>query len=121
MSYKTFTRSTIAIVFLMLLSTGATFGSVYMLAPGTKLPGYYPSSFQEAGTIARMSSSKMVISGTSYTVSMNILIHSTNTEHSSRHELRTGKEAGFSFTTDSNNKRMITEIWLLPAGSVLLP
>jgi hypothetical protein len=121
MSYKTFTQSTVALVLSLLLSVGTAFAGSYMLAEGTKLPAYYPSSFQEAGTIARLSNSSMIISGMSYSLSMNVLIHSMSTEYSSRYELKTGKDAGFSFNTNANNKRIITEIWLLPAGSVLLP
>ena len=119
MSYKTFTRSTIITVLLLLLSAGAAFGRDFTSASGEQLPDYYPSSFQGTGTLRTVSSRDVVISGNGYALSMNVLIHSTATEHSSRYELVTGRDVGFSFGTDSDNNSTITEIWILPDGSLL--
>lgn len=84
------------------------------------LPDYYPASFQSAGRIHRVSSDSIIITGSSkaFSLSPNILIHSMSTEFASRHELRVGEEIGYSFNTGMNNRRTVTEIWLLPRGSL---
>jgi hypothetical protein len=117
MPYKTFTRPTIAIVFLMLLSTGVAFGSDSPLATNTGLPTYYPASFQNTGVLNSLGSNTAIVSGLRYIISPNVLIHSLSTEFSSRYALREDKDIGFSHSSDANNKRTITEIWLLPPGS----
>jgi hypothetical protein len=86
--------------------------------PSTQLPSYYPASFQSTGTIHRLSSNSIIVTGSveSYSLSPNILVHSLSTEFSSRRALRKGQQIGFSFSKGMDKKRTITEIWLLPRG-----
>ena len=84
-----------------------------------QLPSYYPDTFVHTGLLSSIGSiSEVVISGARYTLSPNVLIHTLSTEFGSKHSLRVGQEVGFSFTTNSRKISTITEIWLLPPGSI---
>ena len=84
------------------------------------LPEYYPASFQAAGAIHALRSGNIIITGHagSFSLSTNVLVHSVSTEFAPRNELRAGKEVGFSFNKGMGNKRTITEIWVLPHGTI---
>lgn len=86
----------------------------------TQLPDYYPATYQQKGFIEQVGSAgNIVISSVGYRLASNVLVHSPTTEFSSRYDLSAGKEVGFNFTS-SNNSRTIAEIWILPAGTVLM-
>lgn len=96
--------------FLAMLNIGNT------SAADTSLPSYYPSSFQYEGFLREVGGDgTLMISGIQYNLSPNVLIHSLTTEHSSRFALRESQEVGFTANRDT---RIITELWILPNGSV---
>ena len=120
MYYKNLLRPILATVLVMLMATGIAFGRGEPIRSGSNLPSYYPSSFQATGILSETSTGAgLIISGLSYTLSMNVLIHTTSTEFSSRYALSAGKEVGFSFS-DNGGSRTVSEIWVLPGGTVLL-
>lgn len=85
-------------------------------AADNKLPAYYPSSFQHEGILRDIGTKgTLIVSGNRYTLSPNALIHSLVTQHSSRFALKEGLEVGFTANRDTG---VITEIWILPKGSV---
>jgi len=88
--------------------------------PGTQLPGYYPSSFQKTGVIEKVGTGgNIVIATAGYQLASNVLVHSPTTEFSSRYDLSAGKEVGFNLAGNGNSNT-ITEIWILPAGSIFM-
>lgn len=119
MFYRNLLKLILATTVISFLASGTAFGRGETVSPGSGLPDYYPASFQNTGVINGVSGSSLNISGLNYSLSPNVLIHSTMTEHSSRYDLGSGKEVGF--TVDNNrNTRTITEIWILPSGTVRL-
>lgn len=119
MFYRNLLKLILAITIISLLSTGTAFGRGQTVTSEGGLPDYYPASFQNTGIISAFSGSSIVIGGLSYSLSPNVLIHSTMTEFSSRYDLTAGKEVGFTLNS-SGNTQSITEIWILPAGTVRL-
>ena len=110
-------KLSLATVLTLFLLTGAVYANN---SSSTGLPGYYPTAFQETGILSGTSSNGgLEINGISYSISPNVLIHSLSTEHSSRFALRDAKELGFSYTVGNNNLRTITELWVLPLGTVI--
>jgi hypothetical protein len=84
------------------------------------LPDYYPTNYQKTGIIRDVRvDDTLVISGLKYRLTADTKIHTTRNQFSTRWALKTGEEAGFSFTTDAAGQRTISEIWLLPAGRVV--
>jgi len=79
------------------------------------LPDYYPKAFQMNGTIDRVDLKRgiIVINDMLWSLSMNVKVHSLNTEFSSIRTLRSGMKMGFTMNS-INGKNQITEIWLLP-------
>lgn len=85
------------------------------------LPSYYPASFQKTGVIRDVGTDDtLVISGIKYQISPQTKIHTVDSQFASSWSLKTDAEVGFSFATDDAKKRNISEIWLLPKGSVAL-
>jgi len=85
------------------------------------LPSYYPASYQQTGVIREIRpDNTLIISGLKYHITSTTKIHTVNTQFASTWSLKTNEEAGFSFTTDTASKRSISEIWLLPKGSIVL-
>jgi hypothetical protein len=83
------------------------------------MPDYYPDTFQRAGKITGIRSRDVVIiSGRKYSIDANTKLHTERTEFATRSIISMGEEVGFSFITDAANNRTITELWILPIGSV---
>ena len=122
-------QATLAVTVALLIATTTVYGEESDLPtinlegagfPGMQLPDYYPASYQQTGFIDQViSSGNIVISSVGYRLATNVLVHSPTTEFSSRYDLSAGKEVGFNFSS-SGNVRTITEIWILPGGSVLV-
>lgn len=81
------------------------------------LPTYYPASFQATGTVVQLTASTVTIDGIRFNLSNLLKVHSLQSEHDSRHALREGSPVGFSFAA-SHEHSVVTEIWVLPPGSV---
>jgi hypothetical protein len=89
--------------------------------PAGNLPSYYPASYQQTGVIHEIGlDNTLVISGLKYQLSSSTKIHTVTTQFASTWPLKVNEEVGFTFTTDASNKRSISEIWLLPTGSIVL-
>ena len=85
------------------------------------LPDYFPASYQQTGVIHEIGVyDTLIISGLKYQLSSITKIHTVNTQFATPWSLKSGEEVGFSFTTDAANNRSISEIWLLPNGTVVL-
>jgi hypothetical protein len=83
------------------------------------LPDYYPEHFARKGIIQSIpSSSALYIDGILFKLSTNVSVHSMATEFLTRNALNRGDEIGFSFSKTTNGNLVITEIWILPKGTV---
>ena len=85
------------------------------------LPDYYPASYQQTGVIHEVGmNDTLIISGLKYQISSDTKIHTVNTQFATTWSLKSGEEVGFSFTTDDTAKhRSISDIWVLPKGTVV--
>lgn len=110
-------RQLLATAFFALLSVSMAHAEE-PAAPSSNLPATYPSSFQAKGIIGDISSRTITVDGARYTLSLSAQIHSLSGNHASRLDLRGGTEIGFSFNRNANNRRTITEIWILPQGTI---
>lgn len=85
------------------------------------LPAYYPGQFQHTGKISDIeTSNSIIISGLRYNIASYAKLHTKATKYATLGSLQVGHEVGFTATTGYNNSRKITELWVLPAGSVKL-
>lgn len=87
----------------------------------SEMPEYYPASFQRTGKIYSVGTSNIDITGSSesFSLSANILVHSMSTEFLSKRDLKRGQEVGYSFVKGMDGKSVVTEIWILPSGTLL--
>jgi hypothetical protein len=109
------------LVSLMLFSYGyAGEGSTTGRYPD--FPSYYPDSFQRQGRFQGIDLQKgtLTIDAIQYVYDNNMRIHTLNTEYGSPSMLKPGMAIGFqlhSYTKD--DKRIVSEIWILPPGVLL--
>ena len=87
----------------------------------SEMPEYYPASFQRTGKIYSVGTGNIDITGSSesFSLSANILVHSMSTEFLSKRDLKRGQEVGYSFVKGMDGKSVVTEIWILPSGTLL--
>jgi hypothetical protein len=87
----------------------------------SETPDYYPATFQRTGKIYTLGTSNITITGSStgFSLSPNILVHSMSSEFLSKRDLKQGLEVGFSFVKGMDGKSTVTEIWILPRGTLL--
>lgn len=91
------------------------------LHSGIKLPTYYPNQFQHTGMISSLENdNSIIISGLRYKIASYLKLHTSATEYATRRSLRAGDEVGFSTMAGYNNSLKVTELWVLPKGSVKL-
>ena len=89
------------------------------LASTSGLPAYYPANFQKTGIVREPpSSNRLIISGLKYQITSSTKIHTLSNQFSSSWSLKNGEEVGFTFTSDAAKNRTISEIWVLPKGSI---
>lgn len=98
---------------------GLGLGAVTALAQG--LPLYYPASYDISGIVETARGSQLVVSASSYQVDTNVRVHTPDTEFASMRALQPGTEVGLKFEHKPGQGRKITEIWVLPQGTVVLP
>jgi len=85
----------------------------------TRLPDYYPASFQNKGAIQGVEGSDtLIVNGVRYRLSPNVRIHTLDTESAPRQTLAAGLEIAFALGAIDQRGRTITEIWVLPAGTI---
>ena len=84
------------------------------------LPSHWPSSFQSSGFARQIDggSRTIIISGTRYYYGINTRVHTQRSNFASVSNINSGDELGFSYVQDSNKKRFLNEVWILPAGSL---
>jgi hypothetical protein len=81
------------------------------------LPGYYPDEgFRRTGRIDSVQGAvqRIVIDDLAYTISSNLIVHSTKAYSVPISSLEIGTHVGFKLL--NSRGRIITEIWLLPDG-----
>lgn len=79
------------------------------------LPSHYPDNFQRLGVLTKIRDRHdWLVNGISIKVSQNVLVHSLESKFSSLYSVKQGMELGYRL----NSRREISEIWLLPAGTV---
>ncbi len=121
MFYSNLHRYLLAAALAMLVISGTAVARGLPADVRGALPDYYPASFQQTGVIRNTGgNNQLTVSGNRYGLSSNVLVHSLATEHDSRYALHVGAEMGFSFDHDAQGNRRITEIWILPAGTIRL-
>jgi hypothetical protein len=103
----------------VLTSLGLLWAAGSIQAAG--LPHYYPSSFDRQGVISGMGGGELFVNARRYQLDPNVRVHSLATEFASRGALKGGAEIGFTTAPGKQGVGKITEIWLLPDGTVKLP
>jgi hypothetical protein len=103
----------------VLTSLGLLWAAGSVQAAG--LPHYYPGSFDQRGVITSAGSGELYVNARRYRLDPNVRIHSLDTQFASRRALQGGTEIGFSTDPGKQGVGKITEIWLLPDGTVKLP
>lgn len=111
-------RQLLATAFFALLSVSMVNAGEAIAPSSSNLPATYPASFQAKGIVGGISSRTITVDGSRYTLSLSARVHSLSGNHASRLDLRGGTEIGFSFNRNANNRRTITEIWILPQGTI---
>ena len=84
------------------------------IATAADLPSYYPKAgFQRVGILddVQFGRQLIVINDIPYSVSDNLIVHSTSSYSIPSSSLRIGSQVGYKF---SSQGRLITEIWVLP-------
>jgi hypothetical protein len=98
---------------------GASPGRTAVDRKKSKLPAYYPDTFQRTGVVNGLSSSRSVlINGTRYYYDHNTKVHTLSTKSGFIHDLSKGTEVGFSYIEDNMRRRFLVEAWTLPHGTV---
>lgn len=111
-------RQLLATAFIALLSVSMVHAAEPPVPSSNPLPPSYPSTFQAKGIVGQVSSRSISVSGSRYRLAISAQVHSLSGNHASLLNLRGGTEIGFSFERNTNNRRTITEIWILPQGTV---
>ncbi|MGH8501586.1 MAG: hypothetical protein ACREVE_03770 [Gammaproteobacteria bacterium] len=86
------------------------------------LPHYYPARFDGTGFLQAVEPSRntLTIDALHYGLASNVPVHSLQTRFSSLSALRSGMEVGFTLRNGGrSDRRIITELWVLPVGSVV--
>ena len=92
------------------------------LAAGAQdLPLYYPASYDFSGIVETARGSNLTVGASNFAVDSNVRVHTPDTEFASIGVLRPGTEVGLKFNDQTGQRRKITEIWVLPKGTVVLP
>ncbi|HEC17807.1 MAG TPA: hypothetical protein ENI97_00495 [Gammaproteobacteria bacterium] len=117
MNMQTAIRPLFAFLMLALFSLSPTYAEEPPVE--RNLPAGYPSAFQARGIVGGIRSShEIIVEGSRYALSIKVQVHSPSSRHASIMDLRPGTEIGFSYDRGGNNTRTITEIWVLPPGSI---
>jgi len=111
-------RQLLATAFFALLSVSAAYAAEPSTPSSSPLPPSYPSTFQAKGIVGQVSSRSISVSGSRYRIAISAQVHSLSGNHASLLDIRGGTEIGFSFERNENNRRTITEIWILPQGTI---
>ena len=95
------------------LVVAVMFASTAMAAD---LPSYYPKEgFQRVGILdaVQLDRQVIIISDIPYSLSNNLIVHSTTSYSAPTSQLRLGAKIGYNM---ARSGRLITEIWLLPSN-----
>lgn len=82
----------------------------------SNLPEYYPKRFENEGILHEVKHNKVIINATAYQLVDNVIVHTLSTQYGSLNNLRKDMDIAFRLM----DTRVITEIWILPKGSVEL-
>ena len=99
----------------------AGLATVAFLANAQGLPEYYPPSFDQTGIVNAARGGQLIVGASAFPADSNVRVHTPDTEFGSMGAVDNGKEIGFNIDKQSNGGNRITEIWLLPEGTVVLP
>ncbi|MDH5324195.1 MAG: hypothetical protein OEZ68_19980 [Gammaproteobacteria bacterium] len=121
-----FIVTTLVLIALLCAGANATEprrGSLRLNAP---LPAYYPAQFPHSGKITEIESqNSIIINGLRYKLSAYVKVHTKESKYATLGALQAGQELGFKTNTRSQanstrDRGEITEMWVLPTGSVKL-
>jgi len=84
-------------------------------AAANKQPDTYPEYFNHAGTLddVDMERGVVIVNDRARSVSMNVRVHTPNTQFGSYRSLKKGQNVGFHVTAGTGT---VDEIWVLPKG-----
>ena len=103
----------------LLLTAGLV--TAAFLANAQGLPTYYPPGFDQTGIVNGSKGGQLIIGANAFPVEGNVRVHTPDTEFSSMGTIVSGTEIGFNLAKTANGRHKITEIWVLPEGTVVLP
>lgn len=86
---------------------------------GDRLPGHYPRHVMHQGNIDAVdfSTLSVFIDDTKFYISPTTQFMTPGRRQATHAELQVGKQAGCNYRMDENRRRMLTEVWILPAGA----
>ena len=86
------------------------------------LPEYYPNTFNNEGILQNIEDggNTLIINATAYKVGHNMKVHTRSNQFASKNTLQKGMELGFTLSDPSAKRKIVTEIWVLPKGTVEL-
>ena len=99
----------------------AGLAAVAFLANAQGLPEYYPPSFDQTGIVNAVRGGQLIVGASAFPVDSNVRVHTPDTAFGSMAGIDKGKEIGFNLARQSSGGKQITEIWVLPEGTVVLP
>jgi len=87
-----------------------------------KLPEFYPRTFSNEGILQKTEDggNTLIINATAYKVGHNMKVHTMNNNFASKNSLQKDMEIGFTLHDPTAKRKVITEIWVLPKGTVEL-
>ena len=102
-------KSTLVIAFLFITLTATCWTA-------GKFTTYYPSQFEHEGILHEVKQNKLIINATAYWLMDNVVVHTLNSQFGSLHDLQKNMDIAFSL----DDEKAISEIWILPEGTVEL-
>ena len=83
-----------------------------------KLPDKYPEYFNDAGALDEVSMERgvVIIDDRALPISMNVRVHTPNTQFGSYRSLKKGQTVGIHVTSGGGGRGTVDEIWVLPKG-----
>jgi len=85
-------------------------------AAADRLPDKYPEYFNDAGALDEVSMERgvVIIDDRALPISMNVRVHTPNTQFGSYRSLKKGQKVGIHVTSGGSGKGTVDEIWVLP-------
>ena len=95
-----------------------TAGTAGTAVAADRLPAKYPEYFNDAGALDEVSMERgvVIIDDRALPISMNVRVHTPNTQFGSYRSLKKGQKVGIHVISAGSGRGTVDEIWVLPKG-----